>query len=289
MSITDHDTIEAPQPLRTVPSARHIPVSVEWTTPFGGDQSFHLGIHNLPSAEGASWMRTFAEFTATPSDIRLTELLSALHALPRVLIVFNHPMWDLYEIGPDRHAQRVAEFMQQNGDFIHAMEFNGLRHWNENRAVRARMLAAKWGQLSISGGDRHGLEPNANVNLTHATSFNEFVHEVRNEHRSHLLFMPQYAEPWKHRILQSTIDALRNYPEFPQGSRRWDQRVNHPDRAGMMQPISTLWPTGQAPLLLRTAIAMARLAGSAPLRGSLKLAWHQSRQLQFAGGEGEAV
>jgi len=31
-----------------------------------------------------------------------------------------------------------------------------------------------------------------------------------------MLFMPQYAEPWKHRLLQSTIDAIRHYPEFPQ-------------------------------------------------------------------------
>ena len=38
--------------LRTVPSSRHIPVSVEWTVPFGAT-AFHLGIHNLPSATGA--------------------------------------------------------------------------------------------------------------------------------------------------------------------------------------------------------------------------------------------
>jgi hypothetical protein len=287
VSITDHDNIEAPQLLRTVASARHIPVSVEWTTPFGGDQSFHLGIHNLPSAEGAAWMRTFAEFTAHPSDARLTELLSALHALPSVLIVFNHPMWDLYEIGAERHAQRLEEFMQQNGEFLHALELNGLRHWNENRSVGA--LAARWGKLLISGGDRHGMEPNANVNLTVATSFNEFVHELRQERRSHVLFMPQYAEPWKHRIMQSTIDAVRNYPDFPQGSRRWDERVYHPDAQGVMQPISTLWPTGQAPPMLRLCVALARLAGCAPLRSSLRLAWNESRQMQFALGEGEAV
>lgn len=59
VSITDHDNIEAPQLLRTVASARHIPVSVEWTVPFSGDQSFHLGIHNLPSAYGAEWMKIF--------------------------------------------------------------------------------------------------------------------------------------------------------------------------------------------------------------------------------------
>ena len=49
VSLTDHDNIKAPMLLRTVPSARQIPVSVEWSAPYGV-QSFHLGIHNLPSA-----------------------------------------------------------------------------------------------------------------------------------------------------------------------------------------------------------------------------------------------
>lgn len=287
VSITDHDNIEAPQLLRTVASARHIPVSVEWTVPFGGDQSFHLGIHNLPSAEGPQWMRTFEEFTANPSDRRLTELLSALHALPNVLVVFNHPMWDLYEIGAARHAVRVEEFLEQNAEFLHALELNGLRNWNENRIVRA--LATRWNKLLISGGDRHGLEPNANVNLTNATSFNEFVHEIRREQRSHVLFMPQYAQPWKHRIMQSTLDAVRDYPEFPEGSRLWDERVFHPDMNGVPQPISSLWPAGHAPFMLWFTIHFVRMMGRAPFSGGLRVAWNESRQLQFALGEGEAV
>ena len=108
VSITDHDNINAPMLLRTVAAARHIPVSVEWSIPFGPDQAFHLGIHNLPSDTGADWMRTFEEFTAHPSEPRLTEILSALHALPNVLIVFNHPMWDLYLIGKEKHRQCLA-------------------------------------------------------------------------------------------------------------------------------------------------------------------------------------
>jgi len=42
-------------------------------------QSFHLGVHNLPSAKATEWMQTLADFTAHPSDERLTELLIALH------------------------------------------------------------------------------------------------------------------------------------------------------------------------------------------------------------------
>ena len=68
VSITDHDNIKAPMLLRTVPSARQIPVSVEWSAPYGGVQSFHLGMHNLPSARAAEWMATLNEFTANPSD-----------------------------------------------------------------------------------------------------------------------------------------------------------------------------------------------------------------------------
>src|ERR1700742_5035582 len=68
VSITDHDDITAPMLLRTVASARHIPVSVEWTTPYGKDQAFHLGIHNLPSSTGAQWMKDFEIFTANPSN-----------------------------------------------------------------------------------------------------------------------------------------------------------------------------------------------------------------------------
>jgi hypothetical protein len=196
-------------------------------------------------------------------------------------------MWDLYEIGCARHALRVEEFLEQNGEFIHALELNGLRGWNENRVVRS--LAARWNMLLISGGDRHGLEPNGNINLTNATSFNEFVHEVRNEGRSHVLFMPQYAQPWKHRIMRSMVDAVRNYPDFPEGSRRWDERVYHPDANDIPQPVSALWPAGHAPLMLRLSIQCVRLMGHAPFSGSLRLAWNESRQLHFALGEGEVV
>ena len=141
-------------------------------------------------------------------------------------------MWDLYLIGKEKHEFLVNEFLQKNGNYLHALELNGLRNWDENRAVRR--LAEKWNMLLISGGDRHGVEPNANINLTNAASFTEFVHEIRREKKSDVLFMPQYAEPWKHRILQSTIDAIRHYPEFPQGSRTWDERVYHPDANGVV-------------------------------------------------------
>jgi hypothetical protein len=285
VSITDHDSITAPMLLRTVPSARQIPVSVEWSAPYGA-QSFHLGIHNLPSARATEWMATLADYTAHPAEARLTEILIALNDEPNVLVIFNHPLWDLYLVGKEKHEFLVNEFLQKNGAYLHALELNGLRHWDENRAVRR--LAERWNMLLISGGDRHGVEPNANINLTNTTSFTEFVHEVRREKKSNILFMPQYAEPWKHRILQSAIDAVRHYPEFPQGSRTWDERVYHPDANGIVQPLSQLWPYGTAPRVLRWGVGLVQIMGRGLVSGGLRMAWSEAHQLQLALGENDS-
>jgi hypothetical protein len=285
VSITDHDDINAPLLLRSVPSARHIPISVEWTVPFC-ESAFHIGVHNLPSASGVQWMERLRAFTATPVQERspklLREIMADLHGIPQVLIVFNHPIWDLYRVGRERHEVLVNEFLAVYGQYIHALELNGLRDWKENR--EAATLAGKWNQLVISGGDRHGVEPNANVNLTRATSFTEFVHEIRRDRQSHVLYMPQYAEPWKHRILQSTLDAIRNYPHFPEGSRQWDQRVYHPDSNGNMRRLSELWTSEghRAPAWIRMILAGVRMMGAAPLSGTLRFAWDDSAKMRAA-------
>jgi hypothetical protein len=278
VSITDHDTIEAPMLLRTVPSARHIPVSVEWTALFG-DTEFHLGIHNLPSAEGWMWMRRFEAYTRAAREVRcqgagdlaemrcasaiaecdarLMSMLRELDEIPGVLVVFNHPVWDLHEVGEAVHRREVLRFLGGAGEVIHALELNGLRHARENREVMR--LGAETGHLLISGGDRHGLEANANINLTSAGSFGEFVEEIRVERRSHILFLDQYAKPWEGRILQSTLNAVTDFPEFIEGWRRWDERAFHPDACGQMRPLRELWANGSAPWPLRMAIELVRL------------------------------
>lgn len=291
VSITDHDDINAPLLLRSVPSARHIPISVEWTVPFY-ESAFHIGVHNLPSATGAQWMERLRAFTAVPVQERspklLRDIMAELHEIPQVLVVFNHPIWDLYRVGRERHDVLVNEFLAVYGQYIHALELNGLRDWKENREVTT--LASKWNQLVISGGDRHGVEPNANVNLTRATSFTEFVNEIRRERESHVLYMPQYAEPWKHRILQSTLDAIRDYSHFPEGSRRWDQRVYHPDATGTMRSLSELWTSEnhRPPTWLRTILGCVRLMGAAPLSGTLRFAWDDSAKMRAALAKQEA-
>jgi hypothetical protein len=270
VSITDHDTIEACLLLRTLPIARRIPMSVEWSVPFG-TTCFHLGIHNLPSAEAASWMQQFEAFTETPSDEALQRILMQLHAIPQVLIVLNHPMWDLYAIGQKAHEAELDRFLLISGDYMHALELNGLRHGRENHDVI--QLARRWSQVLISGGDRHGLEPNANINLSNATSFNEFVNEIRVERQSHVLFMEQYRKPWEQRITDSTIDAVTDYPQFSPGWQRWDERAFHPDADGVMRPLSELWVGGRPPRALMISIQIVRLLRHRRLSVWLRLAF----------------
>ena len=269
VSITDHDTIEAPMLLRTVASSRHIPVSVEWTVPFGATE-LHVGVHNIPSGCGHYWMERFRAYTATPDERLLSEILRELHETPGVLIVLNHPVWDLHKIGANLHRVELMRFLELAGERIHAMELNGLRDVRENRTVTK--LARETGYLLISGGDRHGLEPNACINLSTATNFRDFVDEIRIERRSHILFLEQYARPWEQRILHSTLDAVTDFPEFIEGWQRWDDRAFHPDRNGEMRPLSQLWEHGRAPWPLQLAVQFVRLARSRTFTQTFSLA-----------------
>lgn len=285
VSITDHDTVEAPMLLRTVPSSRHIPVSVEWSAPFGGT-TFHLGIHNIKSADGLEWMRRMEAFTAqarpklaigeghqacsAESDALLLALLRELHDEPQVMIVFNHPLWDLHKAGA-AHVAEVKRFLHEAGETVHAVELNGLRHARENREVVR--LAKEAGYLTISGGDRHGLEPNANINLTTAASFTEFVNEIRVERRSHVHFMDQYANRWEQRIVESTLNAITDFPDFMPGWQRWDERAFHPDKDGVMRSFAELWPDGHAPKLMIAGINLIRTFGARGLGAPLRLAF----------------
>jgi hypothetical protein len=48
VSITDHDTIAGPKRLQSFVDPETLPISMEWTVPFG-PSFFHVGIHNLPA------------------------------------------------------------------------------------------------------------------------------------------------------------------------------------------------------------------------------------------------
>jgi hypothetical protein len=154
-----------------------------------------------------------------------------------------------------------------------------MRGWNENKGVI--QLAAVWQRPLISGGDRHGCEPSGNLNLTCATSFSDFVAEIRLEQRSHIVFMPQYAELLGIRFMQTVIDTIRDYPEHPVGSRRWDERVFHMDfQMGYHRPLSCLWKA--PPTYLGHIFAVFRMIENTSVRHALNFTFRGKAEVHRA-------
>jgi len=282
ISLTDHDSIQAPLLLRVVPEARRIPVSLEWSVPFVGTE-FHLGVHNLPTAEASAWVMRLAEYTERPRPQQLRELLAAMAAIPQVLLILNHPLWDLPNIGKLEHRRAVRDLLSLANPFLHGFELGGLRGWAENCEVIE--LARAYGRPFIAGGDRHGCEPSALLNLTNAASFSEFAEEVRQGH-SHVLAMPQYADCTALRVYHTVLDVIRYYPDHPIGARHWDERVFHPDAQGVPRPVCMLWD--YPPKFITRILKLVRLGDTEPVRRALRFAFKRGPQvpkIELEGGQ----
>ena len=256
VSITDHDNVTANVELQDMYAERCAPISFEWTVPYRRGY-FHLGVHNLPSHSVAEWFYRLSAFTARPDNEPLDELFEDLNALRDVLIVFNHPCWDLATVGAQAHDSALAAFLKDYGRHVHALEFNGYRSRRENNRVRA--LASETGLPVISGGDRHGCAVNAVVNLTAARSFGEFANEVRDG-VSHVVVMPEYRQHLVARTMACAADVLRRYPWFPPDRQHWTGRVSCLTE-GSVHPLSFHWPEG-GPLWVRSAITTFQVLAS---------------------------
>jgi hypothetical protein len=274
VSITDHDNIEAGINLHVLEETRDCPLSIEWTIPFRRT-FFHAGVHNLPADAAIEMTQAMNEFTATPSEPPIGPMLEWLGAAPDSLIVLNHPAWDENHIGEAAHSECAGEFLQAFRPFIHALELNGLRPWSENR--KAVQLAARFGLPLISGGDRHGREPNACVNLTNASSFAEFAAEVRCDGWSDVLLLPQYREPLKMRILENMCDILEDDPNHALGWMRWSDRVFYLTDEGIDKSLSEFFG-GKFPAVMNRFVSLMQLAKHRRVRSALRLAFNDRRE-----------
>ena len=62
---------------------------------------------------------------------------------------------------------------------------------------------------------------------------------------------------------------IRNYPEYPMGSRRWDERIFHPDaNGGPDRPISALWKA--PPKYVEQILAGIRLLENATVQRAME-------------------
>ena len=272
ISITDHDDLEACADLRAlgIPA----PYSLEWTVPYGAT-IFHLGVHNLPPDRARSFAAEMARHTEAPSPRLLATLIAEIDALPETLRVLNHPLCCELRIDRATHFRCLKELLEEFGSRIHALELNGLQPASDNRAVVG--LAEATGIPAILGGDRHCLEPNANVNLTRASSFAEFVDEVRRDRLSRVLFLPQYREPIAARYIEFIWHAVKSYPGLL-GRERWVDRVFYDHESEGVRSLAAIWPNGD-PWPLRYLISTVGFLAAPPLRATLRMALGEQGQI----------
>jgi hypothetical protein len=266
VSITDHDNIDASLGLAAIGNDDATPVSVEWTIPYGGEV-IHLGVHNLPPESAASTVATFRAFTAQPDDRQLPDLLEAVSTVASTLVVLNHPLWNAH-VDRHQHYPTLDSFIRRHRSFLHAAELNGYRSHAENTSVI--QLAQSWSLPIVAGGDRHGRAPNAMLNLTSASTFDQFVEEVRRDGRSVSVVMPECREHRATRVLEVIADVLRDDAGLDPGQRRWPQRVFIVRDDGRHQPLEDFW-RHEAPLWARGVVTVASALGSVTARHALRL------------------
>jgi hypothetical protein len=274
VSLSDHDSIDGNLRVSETAQLSVAPISLEWTVPFEYG-FFHVGVHNLPIDRADSITKELLAYTfsgdETPSNTRLHELFAMLNEIDSVLVILNHPIWDIEMVGKDRHSVLLRNFIKEHGRWIHALEINGFRTWSENKSVIE--MAEALGIPVATGGDRHGCKPNTVINLTNSRTFDEFVDEIRVERRSDVVLMPEYRQPLHSRQLQSFSEILKLYPEFPEERRRWFDRVFFDIGNGAgVNPLSAHgWKRG-GPTWLRWAIWTLGFLGSPKMRPFFEIA-----------------
>lgn len=273
VSLTDHDTIKATLEVNEVAPESNAPISMEWTVPFEYG-FFHVGVHNLPKERAEELSAALLEVTFNPennTDAKRNEMFAMLSEIPEVLVVLNHPLWDIEIVGKQRHKELLDMFIERHVQWIHAFEVNGFRSWSENKGVID--LAKSIGMPLVTGGDRHGCKPNTVINLTRATTFEEFADEIRNDKRSEVVLMPAYEQPLHSRQLESFAEILTHYPHFRAGRQKWFERIffDNGDGLGPRALTTYGWVRG-GPLWLRMAVWTLGVMGGPKVRPFFRMA-----------------
>ena len=274
VSISDHDSMEANLRLRLVEEDADVPISDEWSVPYG-PAVFHVGVHNIPPQRASEFHERFESYRACRRPELLAEILSDLNSEPEILVILNLPLTDEGRIGSRIHERHLQEFLGRFGRWIHALELNTLQPWKDN--MRVCEIAKTLDLPVISGGDRHAVEPNGNLNLTNATTFSEFVREVREDRVSNVLFMPQCRESLKIRYIESIYHIVRDYPECP-GRVHLLDRVFYELPNGETQTVSQA-TNGGGPAVTRLILKLVGVVVSPRLRPALRLAFQRGEEV----------
>lgn len=172
LAITDHDEVAGALELRrTHPEhSPHIALGEELSIRFDG-HSFHLGVSGLPED------RLHDVSASLHASARLGHLDAVFEELASLgcLVVLNHPLitWN----GTATEVPALG-LLKRYGWAIAALELNGMRSLAENQSVVE--LARHVAKPILGGGDSHLLMPSSALCASRATTYADFVAEVRS-------------------------------------------------------------------------------------------------------------
>ena len=205
ITITDHDEFAGSAALlRGRPDLKgHIAIGEEVSVWYQG-HLFHLGVSGLPE-NGID--ETHIRIQSAARCGRHDELFETL-AASGCLVVLNHP---LVAWRPGAQAIPIADLLARYGWAIHALEVNGMRRRQENDRVLE--LARQCQKPVVGGGDSHLLVASSIVSLSQATSFNDFIAEVKDG-RSVPFVTPDYFAPLNWKLFLRVLFFMSRYRQI---------------------------------------------------------------------------
>ena len=235
---------------------------------------FHVGVHNLPPDRAVEITKTLLDYTFVEenhSNENLQAMFAMLNDLPGVLVILNHPIWDIELVGPRGTKCCLRTLLRRTAGGY--MRSRSMVFAHGRKIKRVIEMAEALGIPIATGGDRHGCKPNTVINLTNADTFEEFVHEIRVEKKSEVVMMPEYEQPLHSRQMQSFAEILKHYPEFEENRQKWFERVffDTGDGKGVVSLSSHGWRLG-GPKWLRAAIWTLGFLGSPEMRPFFRVA-----------------
>jgi hypothetical protein len=205
LAITDHDEFAGSFALLcSRPDLKgRIAVSEELSLWFQG-HLFHLGVSHMPES-GVE--ETHTQIQAAARGRRYDDVFEILSA-SGCMVVLNHP---LVAWGPGAETIPVTDLLSEYGWAIHALEVNGMRPREEND--RVLQLARQWRKPVVGGGDSHLLVASSVLSLSRATTFKDFIAEVKDGHAVPFV-TPDYFAPLKWKLFLRVLFFISRYRQI---------------------------------------------------------------------------
>jgi hypothetical protein len=109
-------------------------------------------------------------------------------------------------------------------------------------------------------------------------TFGEFAEEVRRDGWSDVLFMPQYRDSLRFRILENLCDILADDPDHARGWVRWSDRVFYLTDEGVVRSLNEFWGPS-IPGVVNQFVGLVNFMKNPNIRAFLRMALYETQEV----------